>query len=116
MLLRSSSVQLCLQLADQMGHGRLGIPQLNGSFAKAAALHRGQQRPQLAIIHRNLAFDVLHNYFKFIFQYITKCVAFQWDFCEFPVNSMIFSVNSLFLMGSSIRVISGVMKKMIPYI
>ena len=87
------TAQLRLQLADQMGHGRLGIPQLNGSFAKAAALHRGQQRPQLAIIHRNLAFDILHNCFRSIFQYITTRSRFQQGFCQFSAGFIQFLVN-----------------------
>ena len=87
------TAQLRLQLADQMGHGRLGIPQLRGGLPKAAALYGRQQRPQLAIIHRNLTFDILHNYFRSIFQYITIPCRFQQDFCQFSAYYIQFSVK-----------------------
>ena len=55
------AAQLRFQLVDQMGHGGLCISQLRGRLAEAAALHGGQHSPQLAIIHRNLAFCDLYK-------------------------------------------------------
>ena len=75
------AAQLRLQLADQMGHGRLGIAQLRGGLSETAALDGCQQRSQLVIIHSNLAFDILHNSFGSNFQYITMQRLFQRGFC-----------------------------------
>ena len=87
------AAQLRLQLADKMGHGRLGISQLRSGLSKAAALYGCQQRPQLIIIHRNLTFDILHNNFRGISQYITAQRRFQQDLCQFPADFIQFPVN-----------------------